>query len=73
MIYSKACEIKWSEQEKFRNGVLMMGVFHLLMNLRKRYSGAGLRDTLLQGSVIAEGSIRRALCGKQYNRCMRLY
>ena len=30
-IYSKACEIKRKETEKFQNCVLMLGIFHLLM------------------------------------------
>ena len=76
-IYSKAAEIKWREPEKFANCVLMMGIFHLLMTymsiLSKRFSDAGLCDTLLQSSVVAEGSIHRALSGKHYNRGIRLY
>ena len=76
-IYSKAAEIKWREPEKFANCVLMMGIFHLLMTymniLSKRFSDAGLCDTLLQSSVVAEGSIHRALSGKQYNRGICLY
>ena len=70
-IYSKACEIKWKEAEKFQNCVLMLGIFHLLMYMgisNKRFSNAGLKDALIQSSTIAEGSIDSALRGKCYNR-----
>ena len=76
-IYSKACEIKWREPEKFKCCVLMMGIFHLLMVymsiLNKRFGDAGLRDALVQSSVIAEGSVDAALSGKNYKRGVRLY
>ena len=55
-IYSKACEIKWKEAEKFQNCVLMLGIFHLLMMymgiLNKRFSDAGLKDALIQSSIL---------------------
>ena len=54
-----------------------MGIFHLLMVymsiLNKRFGDAGLRDALVQSSIIAEGSVEAALCGKSYNRGVRLY
>ena len=74
-IYSKACEIKWKEPLKFRNYLLMMGIFHLLRNymgvLKKRFYEAGMKDFFLQSATIAEGSIERALNGKSYNRGVR--
>ena len=76
-IYSKAIEVKWKEKEKFKNVVLMMGMFHMLMMfmsiLNKRFADAGLRDILILSGVIAEGSADRALCGKMYNRGVRTY
>ena len=63
--------------EKFKCCVLMMGIFHLLMVymsiLNKRFGDAGLRDALVQSSIIAEGSVEAARCGKSYNRGVRLY
>ena len=71
-IYSKAIEIKWKEQHKFKNVFVMMGMFHLLMMfmhvLSKRFSAAGIRDILVQSNTISEGSVDQALCGKMYNR-----
>ena len=54
-----------------------MGMFHMLMMymhiLSKRFSDAGVRDVLIQSSVIAEGSVDKPLCGKMYNRGVRMY
>ena len=76
-IYSKAIELKWKDKEKFNSCVLMMGMLHMLMMfmhiLSKRFSDAGIRDVLIQSGVIAEGSVDRALCGKMYNRGVRVY
>ena len=76
-IYSKAIKLRWKEQEKFSSCVLMMGMFHMLMMymhiLSKRFSDAGVHDVLIQSSVIAEGSVGKALCGKMYNRGVRMY
>ena len=41
--------------------------------LNKPFGDAGLRDALVQSSIIAEGSVEAALCGKSYNRGVRLY
>ena len=55
----------------------MMGLFHMLMTymniLSKHFADAGLNDALIQSRVIAEGSVDRALCGKMYNRGIRMY
>ena len=76
-IYSKAIEIKWKEQEKFSSCVSMMGMFHMLVMymhiLSKRFCDAGVRDVLIQSSIIAEGSVDKVLCGKMYYRGVRMY
>ena len=41
--------------------------------LSKRFADAGLRDLLIQSLVISEGSSDKALCGKMYNRGVRMY
>ena len=56
----------------------MMGMFHMLMMymhiLSKRFSDTGVCDVLIQSSgVIAEGSVDKALCGKMYNRGVKMY
>ena len=77
VIYTKACEIKWKEPLKSQRCILMMGIFHLHMVfmsiLNKRFGYAGLRDALVQSSIVAEGSVDSVLHGKSYNRGIRLY
>ena len=41
--------------------------------LKKRFADAGLRDALVQSSIIAEGSVDMALQGKNYKRGIRMY
>ena len=41
--------------------------------LFKRFGDVGMKDALIQSSVIAEGSIESALGGKCYNRGIWLY
>ena len=76
-IYSKTCQIKWKEPEKFQSCLLMMEIFHtitmFMQILFKRFGDAGMKDTLIQSSVIPEGSIKSVLRGKCYNRGIRLY
>ena len=76
-IYSKACEITWKDSLKFQRCMLMMGIFDLHMVfmsiLNKRFGDAGLRDALVQSSIVAEGSVDSALGGKSYNCSIRLY
>ena len=76
-IYSTAWEINWKKPLKFRNCLLMMGIFHLLANnmgiLKKRFYDARMKYVLLQSATIAEGSIERALNEKIYNRGVRQY
>ena len=61
----------------FQSCQLMMEIFHTMMMfmqiLFKRFGDAGMKDALIQSSVIAEGSIKCALRGKCYNRGIRLY
>ena len=75
-IYSKACAVKWKEPLQFQRFILMMGIFHLHMVfmsiLNKRFVDAGLRDALVQSSIVAEGSVDSAFCGKSYNCGIRL-
>ena len=71
-IYSKAVEIKWKMPDQFKDCILMLGTFHMVMMylgiIGKRFKDAGLRDILIQSQVLAEGSVDKALPGKMYNR-----
>ena len=64
------------EPAEFKCCVLMMRIFHLLMVyisiLNKQFGDVDLKDALIQSSITAEGSVEAALCGKSYNRGVRL-
>ena len=75
--YAKAVEVYWKRKEQFVGLVIMMGGFHLLLMLLgvigSRFGDAGLRELVVQSDVVAEGSVDKALNGKQYNRAVRLH
>ena len=75
-LYAKAAEIVW-KQEKFKNIIIRMGVFHTICNLLssigKRFQDAGLRDLSVESGVIAEGSMAGVMGGRKYNRAVRLH
>lgn len=66
-IYIKATEIKWKEKEKLKNCIDDGSLsYNDDMNIFiKRFADAC--------SVIAEVSVDRELCGKMYNRGIRMY
>ena len=74
-IYAKAVEIKWKMPNQYKDCILMLGVFHMLMMylgiIGKRLKDAGLRDVLIHSQIMAEGSVDKALAGKMYNRSVR--
>ena len=77
-IYAKTTEIKWKEKEKFKNCVLMMRLFHDMLMihmsiLSKRFADAGLKDALIQSTLITEGSLDQAVHGKMYKWTIRMY
>ena len=73
--YSKAVEIKWKTPNQYKDCILMLGMFHMLMMylgiIGKHFNEAGLRDVLIQSQILAEGSVDKALTGKIYNRAVR--
>ena len=76
-IYAKACEIVWKRREMFKDVVLMLGNFHLLMMflgvIGKRFGDAGLKDLSVQSGIISEGSVAKVLDGHMYNRAVRVH
>ena len=55
-IHSKACKIKWKALLKFQRCIMMMGIFQLHLEfmsiLNRRFGDAGLRDALVQSSLL---------------------
>ena len=77
-IYAKAYQIKCKEQEKFQDLFLMMGTFHVILTflavISSRFKDASLPDVLIQGSVVAEGSVDTMFTGSRaYKRAIRTY
>ena len=76
-IYAKACKIIWKKREMFKDAVLMLDNFHLLMMflgmIGKRFCDAGLRDLPVQSGIISEGPVDEALDGHMYNRAIRMH
>ena len=62
-IYAKAVEIKWKMPDQFKDCILMLDMFHMVMMylgiIGKQFKDAGLRDILIQSQVLAEGSVTR--------------
>lgn len=70
-IYSKAIKVEWKEKEKFKNDVLVMGMFHTIRMymhiLSKRFSDTGLH-VFIQSSTTAEQSMdKKAVSIESYN------
>ena len=74
-IYAKACEIVWKHPKKFSNIVLRMGAFHtigvLLRLIGMRFADAGMKDILVESSIVSAGSIDGVINGSSYNRAVR--
>jgi len=76
-LYAKAAEIVWSHPSEYRNVILSLGVFHtictLLRIIGKRFADAGLFDLLVEGGIVAQGSVSAVLEGRHYNRGIRAH
>ena len=65
-------ELKWRYPDKYKNCIVMLGIFHMIMMylgiIGKKFSDAGLKD-----HVVATGSADKALTGEMYNRFVRAH
>jgi hypothetical protein len=70
-------DIYWKHKDMFKNLIIMLGGFHLLMMLfgviGARFGDAGLREVAIQSDLVAGGSIDSVLSGKIYDRAGRLH
>ena len=75
--HAKAIETYWKNKRLFKNLLVMMGGFHLLMIplgvIGSRVGEAGLKELAIQSEVVAKGLIDKVLNGKNYNRAVRFY
>ena len=68
-IYAKTYQINCKEQEKFQDLFWMMETFHIVLTflavISSRFKDAGLRNILLQSSVVAERSADTIFTGSR--------
>ena len=76
-IYAKALEVVWKKKEEFTSIVLRMGSFHItcvfLSVIGKCFRDGGLRDLLLESTLVGSGFLNGVLEGKHYNRALRTH
>ena len=65
------------KQKEFKSIVLRMGSFHItcvfLSVMGKCFKDGGLRDLLLESTLVGSGSLNGVLEGKHYNRALRTH
>ena len=70
-VYCKAMELKWRYPDKYKDCIVMLGIFHMIMMylgiIGKNFSDAGLKDLLIQSDVVTTGSV------DMYNRSVRAH
>ena len=76
-IYCKAMELKSRYPDKYKDCVVMLVIFHMIMMylgiIGKTFSDAGLKDLVVQSYVVATGSAEKALSVKMCNRSVRAH
>ena len=76
-IYCKAMELKWKYPDKYKDCIVMLGIFHMIMMylgvISKKFSDASLKDLIIQSNVLATGSVDKALSSKMYNHSVRAH
>ena len=76
-VAKKAYSLVWQNQERYKNVIVRMGVFHttcsLLGVLGKRMTGSGFADLIIEADVCASGSLTKVMSGKHYNRAIRVH
>ena len=76
-IFSKAMELKWRYPDKFKDCIVMLGIFHMITMyfdiIGNKFSDAGFKNLIIQSDVVAAGSVDKALSGKMYNPFVRAH
>ena len=76
-IYCKAMELKWRYPDKYKDCIVMLGIFHMIMMhlgiTGNKFSDAGLKILIIQSELVATGSVDKALSGKMYNPSVRAH
>ena len=74
-IYAKAQDIVSKHCDEFKRITLRMGGFHVactfLAVIGLRFGDAGLRDLMVESSLVGPSAVSAVLRGKHYNRALR--
>ena len=74
-LYSRAKEIIWKSEEKYKNVIVLLGDLHILFNFLKaigqHFENAGLQDIWTDSGLFAANSTEAMLNGKAYYRSVR--
>lgn len=77
VIYMKVKEIQWRRFEEFKNVVIRMGGFYIVLNfflvIGKIFQDSGIEDLLIEFGVYGCYTVFMLLKGKLYNRGVRVY
>lgn len=72
-----AMQIQATEDPKFNNLFIHMGSFHIMMAyfhaVGKFIDDCGLSHVMVEGELLASGSVGGFIAGKHFNRCKRLH
>ena len=68
----KAYALVWNSQEKYKNHIILIGTFHLIMAyckmIERKMFRSGFSDVLLEADMITTGSTTGVMNGKNYSR-----
>lgn len=74
-IYCKAKEIVWMKGNEFRNTIIRLGGFHIIMNFMKaigqHLDGSGLKNAWTESGVFGEITVGKMIDGSAYNKAVR--
>ena len=73
----KAYPLVWNSQEKYKNYIIMIGTFHLIMAyfkmIGKKMAGSGFSDVFLEAGMITKGSMTGVMNGKNYSHALNCH
>ena len=76
-IYTKAKEIQWKYNNEFKNTVIRLGGFHIVLNylavIGKMICNSGIEDLMIESGILGTNTVSSVLRGKMYNRGVRAH
>lgn len=71
----KALPLLWSDPDKYKQHIVLIGQFHTLMNYMGRLTGhkcrgSGYSEILLEAQLVTSGCLKSVLSGKAYSKAL---